>query len=142
MISRLLARLRAISMGVFFPVLILVAGCATDDIPLIAIQVDPLCASVASGDMQQFNAMVFVNDVLQPPDNSAVIWSVFDGDINGIISNDSGSEGKYTASDTIPPANVEVTIVATSKEDDRKAGEASVFINAPCPPAPPPSIEF
>ncbi len=142
-ISRMFGSLSAVGMVLVFPVLLIFAACA-GDIALLAVQINPLCVSVSSGATQQFNATIFIDDVQQAPnpDNAAVTWSVSGGDINGTISNTSGSEGLYTAPGTIPPPNQQVTIIGTSNDDTQKQGQATAVINAPCPTAPPFTIEF
>lgn len=122
----------------------MMGACAGEGVPLVAVEVSPLCAPVAPGGSQQFNATIFINSEVQAPDpdNAAVVWSVEGGDVNGTISNEAGSEGFYLAPDTVPPPAEGVTIIATSKEDNQKAGQGTAFLSGPCPEAPPFSIKF
>ncbi len=127
-----------------FFLLVTMGACSPADVPLIAIQVSPLCVgNVGFGEQVQFNATVFIDEVEQAPnpDNSAVTWTVLGGGLNGTVSNDVGSEGLYTAPDATPPDVEYVTVIATSNEDTQKQDQASVFINEPCPPVPPFSQE-
>jgi len=101
----------------------MVMSCA-ETIPLIAVQVAPLCVdNFQPGQQQQFNACIFIDGVRQPGfENDAVTWSVFGGDVNGNIT----QAGFYTAPNTQPPPASEVAIIATSKDDDQKQGQATV----------------
>jgi hypothetical protein len=110
------------------------ASCGSDNIPLIAVVVNPLCVELAGGGTQQFNATVFINSVDQGVDNSAVTWSVVGGDVNGTVSD----TGLYQAPNTIPPPANQVAVMATSKQDDQKAGQATVVLSGTCPAVPPP----
>lgn len=103
--------------------LTMVVSCA-DGVPLIAVQVAPLCVDdFQPGQQQQFNACIFVDGVRQPGfENDAVTWSVLGGDVNGVIT----QAGLYTAPNTQPPPAAEITIIATSIEDDQKQGQATV----------------
>lgn len=112
-------------------------ACGNSNIPKIGIQVAPLCIEVGPGATQQFNATIFVDQVNQGVDNAAVTWSVLGGDVNGIISNAAGSEGLYTAPNTNPPPTVQATIIATSKEDNQKQGQATAQLSGTCPAVPP-----
>ncbi|MFO1464125.1 MAG: hypothetical protein U1F66_10150 [bacterium] len=116
------------------------AACSTSNIPRIGIQIEPLCAAVASGATQQFNARIFVDEVDQGIDNSAVTWSVFGGDVNGTIT----ATGLYTAPNTVPPPAVEVTILATSNEtnQENRQGQATAVLSGSCPAVPPPTQSF
>ncbi len=114
------------------------AGCSGSDIPLIAVQVAPLCVEVPSGGSQQFDAQIFVDSVDQGIDNAAVTWSVFGGDVNGTIT----GTGLYTAPDTVPPPATQVTVIATSIEDTQKAGQATAVLSGTCPVVPPPTVQF
>ncbi|MCC7343626.1 MAG: hypothetical protein IT573_01730 [Deltaproteobacteria bacterium] len=114
------------------------AACSGSDFAKIGIQVDPLCAAVAPGTTQQFNARIFIDDVDQGIDNAAVNWSVLGGDVNGVVD----ANGLYTAPDTNPPPAVQVTVVATSKEDDQKEGQATAVLSGACPVVPPPTQSF
>ncbi len=127
-----------------FFLLLGVGACSPADVPLIAIQVNPLCVgNVDFGEQVQFSATIYVDGVEQAPnpDNSAVTWTVLGGGLNGTVSNDVGTEGLYTAPDATPPDVEYVTVIATSNEDTQKQDQASVFINAPCPDVPPFSEE-
>ncbi len=114
------------------------AGCSGSDIPLIGVQVEPLCIEVPSGASQQFDARIFVDSVDQGIDNAAVTWSVFGGDVNGSIT----GGGLYTAPNTVPPPAVQVTIIATSNEDTQKVGNATAVLSGACPVVPPPTLQF
>ncbi len=100
-------------------------SCAGDDVPLIAVELNPLCVQDYSpGQQQQFNACIFINGVKQPGfENSSVTWSILDGDVNGSIT----QGGLYTAPNTTPPPAPQITIIATSKEDSQKQGQATVI---------------
>ena len=141
-------KLMGIGFKAVFPALFLMGACAGTPFPLVAVEVNPLCASVALGGTQQFNATIFVNDVIQAPnpDNSAVIWSILGGGVNGTISNNAGSEGLYQAPATQPPDIEFVTVMALFKtanpEDEQKQGQASVFLDQPCPTVPPITMSF
>lgn len=103
-----------------------VGACGNNDIPKIAIQVEPLCIEgFMPGATQQFNARIFVNSVDQGIDNNAVTWSVVDGNENGAIS----ADGLYQAPDTVPPPSDIFIIQATSKEDTRKSGQAKIVMD-------------
>lgn len=114
------------------------AGCSGSDFAKVGIQVAPLCIEVPSGASQPFEATIFVNDVSQGVDNAAVNWSVFGGDVNGVID----ANGVYTAPNTVPPPAVEVVIMATSKEDDQKEGQATAVLSGTCPVVPPVTQSF
>ena len=114
------------------------AACSGSNLAKIGVVVDPLCAAVTPGGTQQFNARIFVDDVDQGIDNSAVNWTVLGGDVNGIVD----ANGLYTAPDTNPPPAVEVTVIATSKEDDQKEGQATAVLSGACPVVPPPTQSF
>lgn len=126
-------------MGILFPGLLVVGGCAGTAIPRIGVTVNPLCVALSPGGSAQFNATIFIDEVVQAPnpDNAGVTWSVLGGDVNGSISNAAGTEGFYVAPNTQPPPADEVGIIATSKEDDQKQGQATVILNGPCPTVPP-----
>jgi hypothetical protein len=111
---------------------LLITSCA-DTLPLIAVQVEPLCVELAPGETQQFNARLFIDSVDQGLQNSEVTWSVVGGDVNGVVNNDPGTEGFYQAPNTIPPPAAEVQVVATSNEDDQKSGLATVVFTGQCP---------
>lgn len=115
-----------------------VAACGGSNVARIGIQVEPLCAAVAPGASQPFQARIFVDNVDQGIDNSAVNWTVVGGDVNGVVD----ANGNYTAPDTIPPPAVEVSIIATSKEDDQKEGQATAVLSGACPVVPPPTQSF
>ncbi|MCE9624936.1 MAG: hypothetical protein K8R69_05705, partial [Deltaproteobacteria bacterium] len=83
-------------------------ACGSSNIPKIAVQVTPLCVALVPGGTQQFQANIFVDDVDQGVDNAAVTWTVLDGDVNGVISNSTGTQGFYSAPNTNPPPAVEV----------------------------------
>jgi hypothetical protein len=114
------------------------AACSGSDFAKIGIQVAPLCAEVAPGATQPFQATIFVNDVNQGVDNAAVNWTVLGGDVNGVVD----ADGNYTAPNTVPPPAVEVTIIATSKEDDQKEGQATAVLSGTCPVVPPVTQSF
>jgi len=114
-----------------------IGACGNSNIPKIGIQVAPLCIEVAPGGTQQFNATIFVDQVSQGVDNSVVTWSVLGGDVNGTISNATGTQGLYTAPNTNPPPAVQVTIIATSNEDNQKQGQATAQLSGTCPAVPP-----
>lgn len=99
-------------------------SCAGTPIPLIAIQLNPLCVQDVQPSAQiQFNACVFIDGVRQAGfENSAVTWSVLGGDVNGTVT----QNGLYTAPSTTPPPAGQVAVIATSKEDDQKQGQATV----------------
>lgn len=115
------------SIGVF-------GDCSTDNIPLIAIEVNPLCVVLKPGGTAQFDATLFVDSVDQGVDNSAVSWSVLGGDINGVVS----SSGFYQAPNTNPPPASQIAIIATSNEDDQKQGQATVILTPTPTPVPNP----
>lgn len=122
-------KFRALSF-VMLSVSLLVSGvysCAEDNVPVIAVQLNPLCVEdFAPGQQQQFNACVFIDGVRQPGfENSAVTWTVLGGDVNGTVT----QEGLFTAPDTTPPPAAQFIIIATSNEDTQKQGQATV-INA------------
>lgn len=100
-------------------------SCAGDNIPLIAVELNPLCVQDFNpGQQQQFNACIFIDGVKQPGfENGSVTWSVVGGDVNGTITQD----GFYTAPNTNPPPASQITIMATSKEDDQKQGQATII---------------
>ncbi len=110
---------------------VLISSCA-DTIPLIAVQIEPLCVELAPGGTQQFNARLFIDSVDQGFQNSEVTWSVVGGDVNGVVSNDPGTEGFYQAPNTVPPPAAQVQIVAASKEDDQKSGLGTVVFTGQC----------
>lgn len=110
------------------------AGCAGEGNALIAIEVNPLCVVLQPGQSQQFDATIFSDGVEQGIDNAAVTWSVLGGDVNGVV-NDSGF---YTSPDTIPPPAPQVNIIATSKADTQKSGEATVILMSTPAPTPNP----
>ena len=114
------------------------AGCSGSDFAKIGIQVAPLCVEVPPGASQQFDATIFVNDVNEGVDNAAVNWAVLGGDVNGVID----ANGFYTAPNTVPPPAVEVIIMATSKEDDQKEGQATAVLSGTCPVVPPVTQSF
>lgn len=114
------------------------AACENSNIPLIAIQVAPLCVVVPPGGTQAFTATIFVDSVDQGVDNGAVNWSVLGGDVNGVID----ENGNYTAPNTNPPPVAQATIIATSKEDDQKQNGATAVLSGSCPAVPPPSQSF
>jgi len=119
-------------------------SCGSSNATKIAVQVSPLCVALAPGGTQQFQANIFVDDVDQGVNNAAVDWTVLGGDVNGIISNDSGSQGLYTAPNTNPPPAAQVTIIATSTEKNQgnKQGQATVVLSGACPVVPPPTETF
>lgn len=122
-------KFRALLLGVLTFLLVFsgVYSCGSDDIPVIAIQLNPLCVQdFVPGQTQQFNACIFIDGVRQPGfENSSVTWSVLGGDVNGTITQD----GFFTAPDTIPPPAAQFIIIATSNEDPQKQSQATV-INA------------
>lgn len=102
------------------------SSCAGGPPPLIAIEVDPLCTqNFAPGDSLQFNACIYENDVVQGYDNSAVTWTVLGGDVNGTIT----QSGLYQSPNTNPPPAPTFIIIATSKEDPQKAGQATIVMD-------------
>jgi len=114
------------------------AACSGSDIPKIAVEVEPICAQVPPGASQQFDARIFVDNVDQGIDNGAVVWTVLGGDVNGVVS----AGGLYTAPNTVPPPAVQVTIIATSIEDNQKQGQATAVLSGSCPEVPPPTVQF
>ncbi|HEX5034162.1 MAG TPA: hypothetical protein VFW62_06750, partial [bacterium] len=65
-------------------------------------------------------------------------WSVLGGDVNGVVT----ADGLYTAPNTVPPPAAQVTIIATSNEDNQKEGQATAVLTGECPVVPPPTLEF
>jgi hypothetical protein len=116
--------LKLFFLAILFP-LAGIFSCAGTPIPLIAILLAPQCVdNFNPGQTQQFNACVFIDNVRQPGfENGAVTWSVLGGDVNGTITQD----GFYTAPNTNPPPAADVTIIAVSKEDEQKQGQAMVI---------------
>lgn len=113
-------------------------ACSGSDIPLVAVEVEPLCAAVAPGGSQQFDARIFIDSVDQGINNTAVTWSVLGGDVNGVIS----ADGLYTAPDTVPPPAVSVVVIATSIEDNQKADQGTVVLSGACPAVPPVTLQY
>lgn len=114
------------------------ASCDNSDFPVIGVQVSPLCVALPPGATQQFNATLFINDIDQGVDNAAVTWSVLGGDVNGSVSN----SGLYAAPNTVPPPAAQVSVIATSIEDNQKQGQATVVLSGECPVVPPPTEVF
>ena len=101
-------------------------SCAGTGVVLIAVLLNPLCVQdVNPGDPAiQFNACIFIDGVRQPGfENDAVTWSVLGGDVNGTIT----QAGLFTIPNTDPPAVAQVIIIATSKEDTQKQGQAVII---------------
>jgi hypothetical protein len=109
-------------------------GCAGEGEALIAIEVNPLCVVLQPGQSQQFEATIFVDGVEQGVDNAAVTWSVLGGDVLGVVN----ESGFYTSPDTVPPPAPQVKVIATSKTDAQKSGEATVILSATPSPVPSP----
>lgn len=109
----------------FLAMLPFYSSCAGGPLPLIAVELNPLCVQdFQPGQQQQFSACIFIDNVKQPGfENSSVTWSVLGGDVNGTITQD----GLYTAPNTNPPPAAQVTIIATSIEDNQKQGQATVI---------------
>lgn len=109
----------------FLAMLPLYSSCAGAPIPLIAVELNPLCVQdFQPGQQQQFNACIFIDNIKQPGfENNSVTWSVLGGDVNGTITQD----GLYTAPNTTPPPAPQITVIATSIEDDQKQGQATVI---------------
>jgi hypothetical protein len=120
------------ALGWVLAALAICGACSADDIPLIAVQVEPLCVELAPGGTQQFNARIFVNCVDQGINNAAVNWSVFGGNVNGTVD----ANGFYTAPTTNPPILDQVAVIATSIEDNQKQGQATVMLAGACPVVP------
>jgi len=114
--------------------LIFAGACGSSDVPRIGIDVKPLCVVLAPGGSSQFDAEIFINEVSQGIDNSAVTWSVLGGDVNGTVSPD----GFFQAPNTIPPPAPQVQVIATSIEDDQKSGQATVILTPTPDPTPNP----
>lgn len=127
MCSRLFRYLLLLAVLLPFPMIFF--SCSGATVSLIAIQVDPLCTdNVPSGGAAiQFNACLFVDDQAQGYQNNAVSWSVLGGDLFGTVTQD----GLYTPPGTNPPPASEIVIIATSKEDAQKQGQATVVMDVP-----------
>ena len=122
---------KLIGMFLFFITCGFMISCGSANVARIGIVLSPICAEVAVGATQQFNATIFVDGVKQAPDpdNTAVTWSVDGGNVNGTID----AAGLYQAPNAVPPPADEVMVVATSKEDTQKEGQALVVLSGNCP---------
>jgi 6-phosphogluconolactonase (cycloisomerase 2 family) len=93
--------------------------------PPTAVAVAPASATVQTGGVQQFAAVVSPSGA-----NQAVTWSVSGTGCTGASCGTIDATGKYTAPGTAPnPATV--TVMATSVADSSKAGIAAVNIMIP-----------
>lgn len=94
-------------------------------IPAIMVSVDPAAVTVAAGTKQMLTAVV-AND----PSNAGVIWSISPVSGAGTLSDVTNTSVTFNAPANAPPADVAVTITATSVTDATKNFQATVTVPA------------
>jgi hypothetical protein len=121
-----MARTKLFVIAFFLFSFLSLAGCGSDGTVQIGVEASPACARVNFNQTQQFTAQVF------NATDTSVTWSVDGGNNNGTID---PNTGLYTAPSTAP-ASPFVTVIATSKEDPTKSGQATAAVETDCPPTP------
>jgi hypothetical protein len=103
--------------------LLLAAGCGSTPPTLIVVSVTPTTAYVPASYALQFNATVTGTT------NAAVVWTVNNAVGGNFTDGFISQTGYYQAPVSVPSPN-QVTITATSQQDDTKSASATVTIVA------------